>query len=452
MAQFGDQLRDKYGVDIDEDGFVRGVYHGELQRFAHGIHGRLKAVDERAYLSEEVRFLAAKLDDRAAHLRSCLVHASRAQGRQVVIFLDNVDQRDFEFQEQVFLMAQSLAETWPGTVFVSLRPETFHQSRVAGSLAAYQPRVFTIAPPRVDLVLNRRLAFTKKQLDAQGRLNSFPEGLTVQTVSLSKYMQVLIESFERMGEVVEFVDNLSAGNVRVALGFLESFVGSGHVDTSKILEIFDQTGHYFVPLHEFMRAVIYQDNEYYNPSASPVVNLFDITTSDPREHFLLPIILAFIAKAGEVGGIEGFVALDRVLQFTQALGFHPTQLRVAVDRAATKRLIERSPRFGEDVSGSRCRITTIGAYSFKRLVSNFTYIDAIVVDTPIIGQSWRAQISDARSISNRLARAEVFRAYLDRQWFGLAGKDVVFDWPAASHDLYEQTTRIGRLVDPENWP
>jgi hypothetical protein len=255
-----------------------------------------------------------------------------------------------------------------------------------------------------------------------------------------------------MAEVVEFVDNLSAGNVRVALGFLESFVGSGHVDTSKILEIYDQTGHYYVPLHEFMRAVIYQDNEYFNPSASPVVNLFDITTSDPREHFLLPIILAFVAKAGEVGGIEGFVSLDRILQFAQALGFHPTQLRTAVDRAANKRLIERSPRFGDDIEGSRCRITTIGAYSFKRLVSNFTYIDAVVVDTPVIGQNWRAQIGDARSISTRLARAEVFRAYLDRQWLGLSGKDVVFDWPAASNELYQQTTRIGRLVDPENWP
>jgi hypothetical protein len=36
--------------------------------------------------------------------------------------------------------------------------------------------------------------------------------------------------------LVELVENLSGGNVRAGLGFLNTFVGSGHVDTKKILD------------------------------------------------------------------------------------------------------------------------------------------------------------------------------------------------------------------------
>src|SRR5205823_4261474 len=107
-----------------------------------------------------------------AHLRHSLDHISKGQKRQIVVFLDNVDQRPLAFQEQVFLIAQSLATTWPVTAFVTLRPETFYTSRARGSLAAYQPRVFTVAPPRIDLVLLRRLEFAQRQLKKTGSVGA----------------------------------------------------------------------------------------------------------------------------------------------------------------------------------------------------------------------------------------------------------------------------------------
>src|SRR5207253_3134239 len=112
----------------------------------------------------------------------------------------------------------------------------------------------------------------------------------------SKYLDALLTSFSQRADLIEAIDNLSGGNVRTALGFLQRFVGSGHVETGKIIRAMDDTGRYFVALHEFMRAIIYGDNVYYDPSASPVMNLFDITSPDGREHFLTPIMLATVAK------------------------------------------------------------------------------------------------------------------------------------------------------------
>ena len=280
------ELRD-YGIDIRDRGFVRGVYHGDLLRFSRGIYADLKKVDERAFLEKEIEFLASKLEDRAAHLRACLDHIWKAHKRQIVIFLDNVDQRPFEFQERAFLIGQSFAETWPASVFLALRPDTFHHSRTKGSLTAYQPRVFTISPPRVDIVIQKRLRFALDQLRDTGRVAAFPANLTLHSESLTLHMSAILHSFEKNDELNSFVDNLSGGNIRRALDFLNAFIGSGHVNATRILAKQQEQGFYVISVHEFMRAVIFGDNEHYDPSTSPIANLFDISSPDGREHFLL---------------------------------------------------------------------------------------------------------------------------------------------------------------------
>jgi len=230
-----------------------------------------------------------------------------------------------------------------------------------------------------------------------------------------------------------------------------AFVGSGHVNTQKILEVKAKTGGYTIPLHEFMRAVIYGDYEYYEPTASPIANLFDISTPDGREHFLQPIILAFVERTGKNGGEEGYVLLSSVQEFVQQLGFHPGQVEEALDRAYRKQLLEVSPKYAHGSSASRCRITTIGAYTFRRLPEFFVYVDAVAVDTPIVDERWAAHIGDVKPIGERLRRAEYFRTYLDKQWSMLRGDKLPFIWDDLSAALRKEVQRIGRRIEPTSW-
>jgi hypothetical protein len=57
----------------------------------------------------------------------------------------------------------------------------------------------------------------------------------------------------------------------------------------------EKSGAYYIPLHEFQRAVIYGDARYYDPDRSPIANLFDVTSVDPKEHFLLPLVIGLLA-------------------------------------------------------------------------------------------------------------------------------------------------------------
>ena len=240
---------------------------------------------------------------------------------------------------------------------------------------------------------------------------------------------------------MEFIDNLSGGNTRRVLDFVTAFIGSAHVNAEKILNIAEESGRYTIPVHEFMRAVVFGDFEHYEPGASPIANLFDISTPDGREHFLLGNALAFIERSGDATGNEGFVEAGRIHEFCQSLGFTPMQIEFGLRRAAMKKLIDSSPMFTEG-QPSMYRITSAGAYTYKELPKYFAYVDAIIVDTPIVDPKARATIGNSQTIGERLDRMEVFRDYLHSQYMPLASKAVAFDWATLNQMLGLQVERV----------
>jgi hypothetical protein len=181
---FIEELRTEYDVDIFENAFVRRVYRRELKAFESGIYGPLRTSDPDGYLVKEIAELEDRIRQRESHLRRSLAELSTTRRKQVIMIFDNVDQRPSAFQEEAFLLATTLASTWPGTVFITLRPETFYQSRKDGTLTAYQPRVFTIPPPRIDRVLAKRIEYGRNQLRATGRLPTFPPQVTLEAAAL----------------------------------------------------------------------------------------------------------------------------------------------------------------------------------------------------------------------------------------------------------------------------
>lgn len=307
--------------------------------------------------------------------------------------------------------------------------------------------MFTVSPPRIDLALTKRLSFALDELSTTGRLHFFPDNLTIHSALLAEYIHVLIDSFERSDGLMEFIDNVSGGNTRQAIEFMTDFIGSGHVDAQKIIDVYRESGSYIIPVHEFLRAITFRDHRHYDPTVSRIANLFDISSPDGREHFLAANLIAFVElSSGTSTGNEGYVDLDSVFGFGQGLAFEPAQIHSALDRCMGKKLLEANPRFGQTPVVTSVRITTIGAYSVHRLIEMFAYVDGMIVDTPIVIPAVRGGIRDVESISDRLERAETFRQYLDSQWENLRDKPHAFDWEPASRKLHEDIDRVMRRL------
>ncbi|MBO0901887.1 hypothetical protein J1G43_18150 [Cellulomonas sp. zg-ZUI22] len=421
-AEISRQLTEDYDVEITEVSFVRAVYNREINQFARGIYGALKASQPDIYALKEAEELERLVSSRDHVLRS-LRHLNSRYA--LVAILDNIDQWPIEDQGRVFLIGQALAAQWPVTVFISLRPATFFNSRSTGTLSAYHLRVFTVAPPRVDEVILRRLEYARELASRQTHL---PEALQFSIDDVGAYLDMLEASFGNSEQLRELVDNLSGGNTRRAISMLSRFVGSPYVNTERVLTEARNGRRYTVPAHEFLRAVVLGDYAQYDPTKSEIVNVFDISVEDGREHFLLPALLSYIRGRDE--GRGAFVEVGVIYAEFGALGFSQEQIAYHLERAVRYSLLDSSM----DGTAGPYRTNQLGAYTEARLPAFFSYIDAIIVDTPIVRSSTRREIRDARTFDERVSRAVMFVDYLDQEWTG-AGMETVYAWDRISATL-----------------
>ena len=162
LSEIPAMLKGKYGIDIDTDAFANAIYHKQLVDFDASVKGGLKTIDEVAYKKERIAFLSEKIAKRDGHLQASLAHLMHGRSKQIILVLDNADQRSFAVQQETFLIAQELAASRNLTVFVALRPSTFYVSKTTGALSAYQNKLLTIAPPPADEVIQKRLIFAAR--------------------------------------------------------------------------------------------------------------------------------------------------------------------------------------------------------------------------------------------------------------------------------------------------
>ena len=122
------------------------------------------------------------------------------------------------------------------------------------------------------------------------------------------------------------------------------------------------------------------------------------------------------------------------------------QSLVNIRRALEKGLVS-SPEGLKDEESDRLRITSAGAYIRKKLCALFSYLDAVIVDTPIVDIDARGEIHDVRSIEDRLMRAEKFIRYLDNCWQQAPELHDKLDWPSLSGDARRQLSDIRIKLD-----
>lgn len=451
-------LKSQYDVDIESAEFSRATYHRDLVAFDSGVEGALKTVDPQEYEKAKIRFLAEKLLVRDQHLHAALGHLARGRNKQIILVIDNADQRDFDTQQEAFLIAQELAATRNMTVFVAVRPSTFYQSKLSGALSGYQNRVLTISPPPADEVIRRRIGFAVRV--AEGEIA--PQALAGIRLNLSNivlFLRATLRSVRSNDQIKTFLGNITGGNTRAVVELITGFCGSPNVESERIVRIERESGSYQVPLHEFTKHALLGEYAYYNPLSSQVAfNLFDVSASDPKEHFLTCLVISLIASSAAQRDNDGFVPGGRIVEGMSHLGFIPDQTRSALRRLAAKRLIEtphahyREVRVSDDEPPEQFvyRATSIGLYHVRHWSGSFAFIDATSIDTPIFDEDVRREVFDRAAsfeISDRYKRSIAFRSYLEGQWH-LANFDAnYFDFAAVLRNQQSSFDAVQRVLD-----
>ncbi|MGG1924017.1 hypothetical protein AB1278_19635 [Chryseobacterium sp. NRRL B-14798] len=448
-----EQLLNIYNIDIEEDDFVRHCYFQDLQKFKSNIRvKRLYEINNDKALEKEIEYLTEKVEDEVEHLKASLGYICKNQSKQIIIFIDNCDQRSDQDQESAFLISQEFASDWPMIVFISIRPETFHRTKKeSGALSGYHTKAFTIPPPRIDDVIKKRLEFAQKITSGEIALSRLNNNTSFS--KLHSLIDVFLYSIDVNQNLLTFINNVSNENIRKAIELVKKFFGSGHVDMEKIIDIYEREGRYNIPLHELLRSVIYGDNIHFSPTSSDIINVFDIRYPKANEHFIILILLGLLDDYSKNSRNHGFVTVEEVFSYLQGVGYTANQIDSVLNFSYNRKLFETSQKGDQlDVQNSllQIRVTNSGIYHLRFLIHSFTYIDSIIVDTPILEESYKREILNEISIEKRLDRAIVFKTYLDNQWKTANIISTYFSWETYSSELNEDIERIkAKLIKRE---
>ena len=451
------QLYLRYEIDVKSVKIIKGVYSSDIRRFRNGLWGDYYEKKPELYEQKLLEMLDAKVTVKDQYLRDCIAHISKERKRQVIISLDNADQRDFNIQQDAFIIGHELAKEWNAAVFISVRPFTYYKSKRGGAFSAYPSRVFTISPPRIDLLINKRLSFALEMAEGKIPVVGF-SNLTIDANNISLFLKALIYSLSTNVEIVELLTNITGGNVRAVIELVKGFIGSPNVDAEKIISIMEDEGKYLIPLHEFSKSALLGIYSHFNPESSVAFNLFDVTHPDKREHFLCSFIVSFLEKSGEKVDRNGFVSGGDICDEMQGLGFSPEQVEMCLVRLMNKKLIENQRRITPDeddvgIMGeflSKYRITTIGAYHIKKWIYVFSYIDAMVFDTPIFDDLLKEELNEnleSFDIRDRYYRALRFKKYLLSCWREITNYPAYFNFEELMILSEESFRKVSKAID-----
>ncbi len=428
LSEIPNVLKTKYGVDIDSSAFANAIYHSELLDFDNSVKGLLRDIDEQQYKLERVAFLMEKINRRDMHLQASLGHLAHGRNKQIILVLDNADQRTFSVQQETFLIAQELAATRNLIVFVALRPSTFYISKTTGALSAYQNKILTIAPPPADDVIQKRLIFAARV--AEGKVAPAAlSGIRLHLGSVVSFINAMLRSIRTNDRIRQFLSNITGGNTRAVIELITGFFGSPNVDSRKIVRYEEDGGTYKIPLHEFTKHALLGEYAYFNSQSSFVAcNIFDVSAADPREHFLASLIASFLASNNHATHHnDGFLTGQEIRTEMMRHGFVDEQIRQSLKTLATKKLIETPHAHYREIQVDdrdpaelfHYRATSVGIYHIRFWSGSFAFLDAVSTDTPIFDEQARAQISRFAAsfeIGDRYQKADCFRRYLETQW------------------------------------
>lgn len=365
---------------------LRQAYHAEYERLKNG---RLAPLYRRSPEDFEIKFseeLESFERDGIPHLIKLLSSVQKSFGRRVFLVFDNADQFSDQVQNDVFMLAHRLAEEIGCTLIVSLREESYWRNKDYGVLSAFHSMNFYVEAPGIVQVLAKRFKYASELLAERSDYVVPSTGLGVRQdegIAIFESIRTTVLGDKRF---VDFLQELSPGEVRRPLGQLARFLFSGHTNVDSVLRGLRTHQPLKIGFHEFVKSVALGESERFQEEKSDIVNLFALTGAGDASNLnrlaVLGCIYSFRREKSEKG--LGYVPISQVVDICADHGMSRDTIREIIQFLNSRRILEVDEQAREKVVDSRyIRGTRALDYYLSDLGRQFVYVDLVIPGTVV---------------------------------------------------------------------
>lgn len=346
----------------------------------------------------------------------------------VFLVIDNIDQfEDDDTQSEIFSDAIALAGRLNINLIIAMRESTYVEHRNSPTFDAFDFDPLHIEPPEIPSVLSRRFFLTGQMLANKKGSFTALNGADFKVDDLSVFIDI-VKSSVLGTEIGERIDVLSNHDVRLALRMTREFLARGYTDPAKALQTFGATQKYTLPKQEAFRSILLGNQSVYSEEYSVIGNPFDSRLGRSNGGLLRMFVLNALVKQSSnngAGSIDGPSIRDNL----KAIGFSESDTMDVLSDLCEKRFIHTKSHGKAEITSSYFA-SRLGGHIIRRLISDFTFIENILMDTFIADKDvWESlkslsyQISDERNVVSRIKlrsdRCKQFYRYMLNQYLPL---------------------------------
>ena len=405
-------IRDQYAsADLEHRKYIKSIFKDKLKNLEVTALRGVKPHTEN-YEQAIGPYLLSWQQNLSDYVPNLLRLGSVVNKKATVLFIDNVDQLDPQYQAQIFLLAQRVTRMAATITIIALREESYYAPSIQNTFTAYTSHKFHIASPHFRPMIQNRIEYAIRALEGHQEkvAPAVRRGDDFDRKDICEFLRIVQYSVLAWSRrIARFIECICFGNMRAALQMFTTFLTSGATDVDKMLLIYRQSGSYNVPFHEFLKSVMLQDRAYYKEDQSPILNVFNCTSDRNSSHFtalrVLALLLNHRGESDPQG--RGYVELGRVVGFFAETFDNVRDLSATLDRLINKQLIEVNTRATHTVSGaSHVRVTAAGWYYLRYLARTFAYLDLVLQDTPLNDEKLEKALCQSVYDVNNLADKE----------------------------------------------
>ncbi|MCR9280844.1 MAG: hypothetical protein NXH99_04080 [Rhodobacteraceae bacterium] len=354
----------------------------------------------------------------------CLADRNKANGKGVIVVIDNTDQYSGEVQDFCFTTAQEIARVLSCATIISMREERFHNSKIHGVLDAFQNSGFHLSSPKPSTVFLKRLEYTVELLRNPIRRRELTSATDQKLIDdCCAYLNIIANGIKRADSPLNnFLTACGHGDIRLTLDLFRSFLLSGYTNVQEMLD----AGDWNFQIHQVVKPVMVPNRYFYDELLSDIPNIFQARDSRLSSHFTSLRILRRLAK-NIGGGSTEFVAMAELRAYFSEKFRMVDDFNLCIDVLLKHGFVEANNRLDYfDESVDRVRITNYGIYMLSDLAFTFTYLDLVCIDcnyydeeacnsiTQYANEEYRLFSVQKRTdrVKVRLDRTEAFITYL----------------------------------------
>lgn len=365
---------------------LKQAYHAEYERLKKGRLAPLYSRDPSAFdekFSEEIEKFEA---NPTHHLTRLLKNMQQRHGRRVFLILDNADQFGDAVQNEVFMLAHRLSQDVGCTLIVSLREESYWKNKDYGVLSAFHSTNFYVEAPNVKQVIAKRFRYASELLKDRSNAVVPSTGMGVTPEEASEVFERLRDMILNGGSFVDFLSELSPGEVRRPLDQLARFLFSGHTNIDSILRGIRTSHQIKLGFHEFLKAIALGEREYFSEDKSDIVSLFGLEGSNDASNLNRLAILGYIKsfEREKTSAGMGYVPISQVIDACLQFGINSDTAQRVIQFMNARRLMETEQQGRENIAKSLfVRTTRAFDYYLSVLGQQFSYVDLLIPGSTI---------------------------------------------------------------------